>query len=173
MFFTVFDLVLLFIIFLLVAYGFWSGFIRALGVVVGILLATWLTGKYYLFFSDWLGNYILSDSETLRNTIAFILLFALIQRAVGFLFAIAEKLFNLVSIIPFTTTINRLFGALLGTFAAVFGLGLILYFISGFGSTPWFSGIIADSRVAQGLIVAGEFFAPMIPELLKYIQNVV
>lgn len=52
--------------------------------------------------------------ESLGKVLSFIIVFIVVTMLIDWIFVILEKIFNLISIIPFTKTINRLLGGALG-----------------------------------------------------------
>ncbi len=129
MFLTILDLVLVLVLFIFITFGFVLGLVQAIGSLVGLALGTWLAGHYYQPLAAWLTPIFLGHSIA-ANIVAFTLIFAVSNRAVGLLFWILNKIFNLVSIIPFTKTLNRILGAVLGLIEGVLASGVVLYFIS-------------------------------------------
>src|SRR3989344_1762067 len=169
MFLTIFDLILILILFLFIAFGFALGLIQTIGALVGVVLGAWFAGLYYEPVGAWLAPYLLNHENTAR-VIAFIVIFTLINRLSGLAFHIISKIFNLISIIPFTKIINRLLGALLGFLEGTLVLGLSLYFIIRFPFSDWFAGVIAGSHVALWLIEMGNFLAPLLPAVLRAVK---
>ena len=171
MFLTILDLVLVFLIFLAVAFGFITGLIQAVGGFIGLALGAWAAGRFYDGVGVWLTPVFLGNSIT-AHIVAFILIFTVVNRLVGLVFWLVGKIFNLVSIIPFTKTINRLLGALFGLAEGVLGLGLSLYFINQVAFASWFHDVITVSKVAQWLIWASGILVPLLPEIVRRVQTV-
>jgi len=169
MFLTIFDLILILILFLFIAFGFALGLIQTIGALVGVVLGAWLAGVYYQPVGEWLTPFFLGHENT-ALVIAFILIFVLVDRLIGLVFWLINKIFKIISIIPFTKTINRLLGALLGFLEGTLVLGLSLYFIIRFPFSEWFSGVIAGSKVALWLIEMGNFLAPLLPTVLRAVK---
>lgn len=170
MFLTIFDLILVFLVFLAIAFGFITGLIQAVGGFIGLVLGAWAAGRFYEVVGVWLTPIFLGNSITAR-IVAFILIFTIVNRLIGLLFWIVGKIFNLVSIIPFTKTINRLLGALFGLAEGVLGLGLSLYFINQVAIASWMHDIIAASKVAQWLMWASGILVPLLPEIVQRVQE--
>ena len=165
---AIFDTILLIIIVGFVFYGLFFGLIRTLGSLLGAVIGLWLTFVFYLTVFDWL-KYLFFGHELAGKIITFIILFALINRLIGFIFAILDRTFDLLSVIPFLKTINRLAGATLGLIEGGLVLGLILLYISQTSSSGW----LTDSQVAPFLIKFTQFILPLLPGLLNKIKEVV
>ena len=82
---VIFDLILLIILFIFVAFGWWLGLIQTLGALIGIALGAYLAGIWYVTFGDWLTPIFLGH-DIAAKIVAFIILFTLINRLIGFLF---------------------------------------------------------------------------------------
>jgi len=171
MYLTIFDLILLLILFLFIGFGFFLGLIQTLGAVLGAVLGAWLAGIYYLPFSDWLTPIMFGHGNTAK-VVAFIIIFVLVSRLIGLVFWLIGKIFHLISIIPFTKTINRLLGALFGFLEGSLVIGLSLYFIMQLPFSDWFSGVIIGSKVAFWLMKMGAILAPLLPALLRHAQAI-
>lgn len=172
MFLTILDLILILILFLFIAFGFALGLVQTIGALVGVVIGAWLAGVFYEPLGAWLEPILLGHGNTAR-IVAFIVVFVLINRLIGLVFWIINKVFNLISIIPFTKTINRLLGALLGLLEGTLVLGLIIYFVSRFEISEWFTEVLAGSQVAVWLAWVASILAPLLPELLRQLESVI
>ncbi len=172
MFLTIFDLVLLLILFLFIAFGFALGLIETIGALVGVVLGAWVAGMYYENFAVLVAPFVLNNI-VLADIVSFIIIFTAINRLTGLVFHIISKIFNLISIIPFTKSLNRLLGALLGFLEGTLVLGLILYFISRFELSEWSTGVLAGSQVARWLIEMAGILTPLLPELIRSVRSVI
>jgi len=171
MFFTIFDLILLLILFVFISFSFWLGLIQTFGGIVGLFAGAWIAGMYYEPFAAWLGPYFM-DHENVAKVVAFILIFTLVNRLVGLIFWIINKVFNIISLLPFLKSINRIGGAILGFVEGVLILGAIILMINRFPVGEWVMGIIEGSQVATWLEkVADIVLSPFLPEIVIQIQN--
>jgi len=172
MYLTIFDLVLLLILFLFIAFGFALGLIQAFGALVGLALGTWVAGMYYEKFASFLLPFLLNN-VVLADIVSFIIIFTVISRLTGLVFLVINKIFNIISFIPFTKSLNRILGALFGLVEGVLALGLMLYFVSKFDISEWFAGVMAGSKVALWLIKMAGILTPLLPELIRSVQSVI
>lgn len=171
MYLTIFDLILLLILFLFIAFGFALGLVQTIGALVGVVLGAWVAGMYYENFAGMIAPFVLNNI-ILAQIVSFILVFTIINRLTGLVFHIINKVFNLISIIPFTKSLNRLLGALLGFLEGTLVLGLSLYFISKFEISEWLTGVLSGSQVTRWLIEMSGFLTPLLPELIRSVQSV-
>jgi len=165
---TIFDIILLIILFGFVFYGLFFGLIRTLGSLLGAVIGLWLTFIFYLTVFGWVKN-LFFGHELAGEIITFIVLFTLINRLIGFIFALIDRAFDLISIIPFLKTINRLTGAVLGFVEGGLVLGLILLYISQSSFGGWLNG----SKVAPFLISFAKVITPLLPGLLDRVKGMI
>ena len=164
----IFDVVLIIILAGFVFYGLFFGLIRTVGSLFGIVGGLWLTLIFYLTVFGWVKD-LFFGHELAGKIITFIVLFTLINRLVGFVFALLDRAFDLISIIPFLKTINRLAGAALGFVEGGLVLGLALIFISQTAFGHWFD----NSKVAPFLIGYTKAIVPLLPGLLSRIKGMI
>jgi len=165
---TIFDIVLLIILSGFIFYGLFFGLIRALGSIIGIIGGLWLALIFYLTVFDWAKN-LFFGHEIAGKIIVFIVLFTLINRLVGFIFALLDRTFDLLSVIPFLKTINRLAGAALGFVEGGLVIGLALLYISQTAFGNWLDA----SKVAPFLISYTKAILLLLPGLLNRIKEVI
>lgn len=161
------DIILLIILAGFVFYGLFFGLIRTLGSLIGLVVGLWLTIIFYLTVFGLVKN-LFFGHELAGKIIVFIVLFTLLNRLIGFIFALIDRTFDLLSVIPFLKTINRLAGAALGFIEGGLILGLILLFISQSVLAGWLDG----SKVAPFLISFARAVTPLLPGLLERIKGV-
>lgn len=164
----IFDIVLLIILAGFVFYGLFFGLIRTVGSLIGLVGGLWLTMLFYLTVFGWVKN-LFFGHEFAGKIIIFIMLFTLINRLIGFIFVLLDRTFDLISIIPFLKTINRLAGAALGFIEGGLVLGLALIFISQTGFFGWLDA----SKVAPFLISFAKAVTPLLPGLLNRVKGVI
>jgi len=170
---STFDVVLLISLAGFVFYGIFFGLIRTFGTFAGVLVGAFLASRFYLPISDWLNSFFFGY-KNLGKVLVFILLFSLFNRLTGFAFYLLDRAFNIISIIPFLKTFNRLGGAILGFITGSLILGLILYVASKYAIVGyWFGDNLVNSKVAPFLLKVANFLLPLLPEVLKKIQSLI
>jgi len=171
MFLTIFDLVLLLVLFTFISFSFWLGLIQTFGGLVGLFLGIFISGRFYEGFANWLEPYVL-DQENVARVIAFIVIFVIVNRLVGLIFHILNKVFNIISLIPFLKSINRIGGAILGFIEGILVCGAILLVLSKFPINDWIINIISGSKVAMWLLKIADFIlSPLLPKIIFEIQD--
>ena len=160
-----FDIILLVIFFGFVGAGFYFGLIHTLGaligVVVGIIAAGSLFDQVVPFF-----EFFMLKPEVAR-VIAFIVVFLVVSRLIGFVVHSLDKGFKIIRFIPFASSINRLGGALVGFLEAALVLGTILFVASHFEISPFINQAIDNSAFAGLLMTIAKIVTPLVPDTLK------
>ena len=166
---TPLDYFLILILFGFVWFGFWFGFIHTLGALIGTVVGAWLAGRLYLPVNDWVSVWLSIDASWLKLVI-FIVIFFVVNRLIGFAFYLLDRTFHIFTIIPFLKSINRLGGAVFGLLEGALALGLLLYFSGSFNLPTSLLQAIANSEVAQTLLVVAGVIVPLLPEVLSRLQ---
>ncbi|MBU1146153.1 CvpA family protein, partial [Patescibacteria group bacterium] len=95
-----FDLILILILGGFVLYGLWFGLINTLGVLVGTIAGAFLAARWYEPVADWAG-FLFGGHTNLAKVVCFLILFIIINRLVGLVFWLIDKIFSFFKIIPF------------------------------------------------------------------------
>lgn len=170
---SIFDVVLLIILAGFIFYGLFFGLIRTFGALAGVVIGAVLASRFYLPVFDWISG-IFFNYPNLGKVLVFIILFTLINRLVGFAFYLLDKAFNIISIIPFLKTFNRLGGAVLGFITGATFLGLILYVSSKYAIIESFFGkYLVGSQVAPFLIKFSNVLLPLLPKMLIELKAII
>jgi len=166
------DLILLIILAGFIASGFWFGIIHMIGSLVGLVVGAWAAGHYFeavaSFGAPWIGG-----NMNLARIIAFFLIFVIVNRLFGIIVYLAEKVFNIIAIIPFLKTFNRLLGAAFGLIEGTLVLGLAVYFAGRFSFTTAFAAALQASQLAKSLKIIGAVLAPLLPQAVRAIQSAI
>ncbi|MFA5188859.1 MAG: CvpA family protein [Patescibacteria group bacterium] len=168
---TIFDVVLLILLGGFVMFGLWFGLIHTLGAIIGTFAGAFFAGLWFEPLGSWLES--IFGHPNLMRIFAFIFIFIILNRLIGFAFYVLNKIFNFLTIIPFLKTINRLFGGILGFFEGVLVIGLSLFIIARFPLSDWFTSVLEASTVAPWFITTSKILQLMLPELLRQIHSVI
>ena len=163
------DYIILAVLFFFVWMGFWSGFIRTVGSIIGLFLGVVAASHYYEKFAGFFQFLFLVGMSQVS---AFVLIVIAVSKLTGIVFWIIDKLFKIISIVPFLKTFNRLLGAGLGFIEGVLFLSVVLVFASKITVFPAFTDAIALSKIAEPLLFIGKIFIPLFPEALKKTQEI-
>ncbi|PIR92451.1 hypothetical protein COU01_01655 [Candidatus Falkowbacteria bacterium CG10_big_fil_rev_8_21_14_0_10_44_15] len=169
---NLFDAVLIVLVLAAAVYGFWKGIIRMIGDLVGVLIGIWVAGNYFLLFYDWTQSLYLGNANV-GKAISFLLLLAVTRKLVSLAVALLDRLLNFISIIPFFWTINRIAGAAVGFLTTSIFLGIAVYFLSRYSIGFGFDKLLVSSKVAKLLLRFGEFFSPLLPEILRQLHSLI
>ena len=124
-----------------------------------------MAGNYYDEVADMLIG-LLFGSEVLANVIGFLLVFIIVNRAIAFLFWLIDKIFNIIAIIPFLKTFNRLLGGLLGLVEGLLFIGIIIFFLTLVPFTGGLQDSVKNSRFAPVMETIGKIADPFIPDTI-------
>lgn len=167
---ALFDVILLIILFGFILFGAFSGLIQALGALIGVAAGAWFAGLYYEVVSGWLMPF-LGGQNMWAKVIAYMAIFIIVNRLVGLIFFIIGKVFNIIAIIPFLKTINRLLGAILGLIEGVLVIGMFIYVCAQFNVSPWLNNLFAQSQIAGYFVRAVGIIQPLIPDTIGQLQG--
>lgn len=167
---TLFDIILLCIIGGFGLFGFWFGLISAAGSLLGTALGAFLAFRFYIPFADnlmkftgWTGNF--------PKVVAFIIVFLIINRLIGFIFYVIGKIFSPLTNLPFIHSLDSILGAILGLFEGVFVMGIIAIFIKTIPVGDFFMNQIRSSVVIPWCTAVASILWPLIPEFFKTIKS--
>ncbi len=170
--FTLIDVILLLIFFGFICGGFAMGLIRSIGALVGLGLGAWLAGHYFMPVADRLAPFI-GGNDSIARIISFLLIFIIINRLAVLVFHLIDKAFNILSVIPFLKSLNRIGGVILGAIEGFLTLGLIIYVIAKFA--PDWSFVRNDlnnSQVAHYLVALAKWLIALLPQAFGNIKSV-
>ncbi len=167
---TLFDLILILIVFGFVWFGFWFGLVYALGGLAGLIVGSAVASRYYDKGAKWIS--FLIKNGNLTKIISFLILYIVVNRLVGFVFFIIERILRPITHLPFLRTINRLGGAIFGAISGALTVGLLLYFLTKI-PLGWLIPLIENSKLAQYFINLAKILLPLLPEVLKKIESVI
>jgi uncharacterized membrane protein required for colicin V production len=128
-------------------------------------------GLYYGQAAEYLLPAV-GGNENLAKLLAFFGLFLLISRGIGLVFYIIERIFSIVSIIPFLKTFNRLLGAALGLIEGLLILGLLVFFAGRFPFSESFGTLLTESPLACFCNILGKILAPLLPDAVRALRSI-
>lgn len=170
--FTLVDVMLLIIVLAFTIGGFFAGFIRTVGAIIGFFAGAYLASRYFTVFGDWLSP-LIGGHPVAAKIIAFLILFILIDRIVAIIFYFIGKLFGLMSFIPFLKTINKLSGAILGLIEGTLVVGFLIYVVAKIAPTLPFIDNLYESKVAIFLVKVIQYISNwVLPEALIQLQSI-
>lgn len=155
--FTLTDLILVGLLTFFSALGFLWGLIQAIGALLGLFFGFWAALNLYQPAGDWLAANLIHQPIVSR-VLAFILIFLIVSRLVGLLFWLVNKIFKLISLIPFLGSINRLGGLILGLAEGAIILGVAIYLLVHLAPNyTWLIAPLNNSQVAHYLVWLAQF----------------
>lgn len=169
---SLFDLILLAVLGAFVLYGLWSGLIRALGALVGIVAGVFIAGRLFGPLSVTFA-WLFAGNENIAKVVIFFVLFVLTNRLVGFGFHLLDRTFRIIAIIPFLKTINRLAGAIFGFLEGAIVLGAALWLATRFPLGGAFDAALLTSTVVPWLLGIANIIVPLLPELVRHAEALI
>ncbi|MFA7286263.1 MAG: CvpA family protein [Patescibacteria group bacterium] len=168
--FLTFDFVLLIVLLGFVGWGFGHGLIRAVGGIIGIIIAAFLASHYYLWLADIIDG-LFGSFQGLARIVSFTLIFLVVGRLFGYVVLLIERAFDILAFLPFLKSINRLAGALFGFIFGVLVLGTLLYVIGKYSQWTTLNDAAATSQLAQYVLSSSAILRPLFPDALRQLQS--
>lgn len=169
---SIFDIVLICIIGAFAAFGLWFGLVHTIGSLVGTVAGVYLASRYYEPVANWLIQTTGWGANT-SKVIIFIIAFFLINRVVGLLFWVVDKILSLITHLPFISSINRIFGMVFGALEGLIVLGIIFYFIARFPVGDNIMNALNASKVAPYAVKTASVLWPLVPDAIKVLQSTI
>lgn len=170
---SIIDVILLLILAGFVFYGLFFGLIRAVGTFIGVIVGAWLASHFYLTLYSWIDP-VFFGFENLGKVLSFLIVFSLTNRLVCFAFYLLDKVFGIISIIPFLKTINRLAGAIFGLAAGALALGLTIFVISRYAILEhWLGQWLLESNLAPKLLQFTKILMPVLSDSLITLKGLI
>ncbi len=163
--FSLLDVILILIVFSFGLVGAFLGFIQTLGALVGTVAGIFVASRAAVPFGAWLSE--VTGAEVLPTILSFILVFLIVSRLVGLIFWVVEKAFNIISIIPFLKTANRLLGGFLGFLEGLVVVASVVYIAKLLFPEATVVEVIDSSKVATYLMGLFTIFVGLLPETLR------
>ena len=143
------------------------------GNLIGLLVGAYIASRYYLSFYSWADNW-LNVNENVGKVLSFVILFILIAKLIELGFALLEKAFKIIAIIPGSRYINNLLGAALGLLEGTLFFGLVLFVVSRYSFIDQFFGNqMSQSIVTPWLLAIVNIILPLLPDALKALQSII
>jgi len=164
------DIILLIVLAGFVFYGLFFGLIRTIGSLAGLLAGVWGAVLLVGPVSSWAGSLFFGFSGA-GKVVTFILLFTIINRLVAFGFTMLDRFFDLIAIIPFLKTINRLAGAAFGLLEGAIVISLVFYAVLTlpiFG--VWLTNALSQSQIAPYLLKFLAVIQPILPAVFAQVK---
>lgn len=143
------DIVLLLLLLGFVGAGMKDGFVHTLGRIIGAVLGFVAARAWSGYIATILDFFMPSGWA---KFIAFILLFILITRLVGLVFKLVDGIFEILSILPFLKSVNRLLGLILGFVEGFIIIGGAIYIVLGFKIEPHLVAWLSASKLAPWIL---------------------
>lgn len=168
-----FDFIIIGIIAALGLFGFWCGFIQSIGSLLGTVIGVLFAFRDYQHIAHWVTSHTSFTPSNWLNVSVFILLFVVTSHAVGLVFRLINKIFDIFTALPIINTLNNVLGFLLGVFQGIVLVSATLYFISRFPLQPIIMEAIEKSQLVPFFDGFAFILLPLIPSAIKNIQSTI
>lgn len=155
-------------------HGFSAGLIRMFGNIVGLVLGVIVAGWYYEGLASWGAGYLPTWMQGFGGWIeilAFVIVFIAFAKITGLIFEAFNTLFNLIAIIPFLSSANRLLGLILSVTEAVLTIATLIFLLSRYPVLSRVQTLVASSNVAAKISQVTPILEPLYPQLLKQLPD--
>ena len=166
------DLILIVIVGAFVVFGLFFGLIHTIGSLAGTIIGVVVASRLVDPATELVGVFFGGSDSGVAKVIVFIIIFVIVTRLVGLFFWFFEKIFDFVSIIPFTKSINRLLGGLLGFIEGVIVVGVILFYAMQVLPEDTLLMALESSAVAKYLVATVSALQILFPESLTVIDEI-
>jgi membrane protein required for colicin V production len=168
-----FDIVLIVILGLCALRGLATGLIKSVGALLGIIGGAFLASHFYLvlypYVQKWFGGY-----DNIGKVVCFIAIFIVSSWIIHIIFMLIDKTYNLLAIIPFMKSINRLAGGILSLLVGAIVLGLLIYVVAKYAPAGTMVGNwLLTSKIAPWLLDVAKLLMPLIAGSLKNIKSLI
>jgi len=143
---ALFNIVLLLILLAFVGLGLKDGFIVSLGRIVGAIIGFVAARAWYVAASPLL-SWLLPESWS--KVIAFLLIFILVDRLLGWVFGALDKTYDFIAMIPFMKSANHIIGAIVGFIEGIVVMGGVIWLIKTFNLLPFAIPYLDGTMVGQ------------------------
>lgn len=163
-----------FLAFLLLGYvwvGFSTGLIHSVGSLLGVIVAALGASRWFATLTPWVEPLV--GSNTLAAAIiSFVVLFLLINRGIGVILMLVDRVFNIVAVVPGMKILNRLGGAFFGFLEGAFAIGITLHFISRLPANGTVAGAFEHSRLVPRFLDISAWLVALLPEVLQNARSI-
>ena len=169
---TFFDLALMLIIAAFVFFGLYFGVIHTLGSLIGVVVGAFIASHLSAWLG-WIASYVFLWDEKTATFWTFVISFVVINRVVGLLFHIISRVTQILERLPFLNTASKVLGGVLGFVEGLLVMGLILSVAKQYEIGYFWTQMINSSWVALWLVGVATILQPLLPDVMKYAQNLI
>lgn len=169
---SLFDITLLVIVGIFALAGLWFGLVHTIGSLAGTVLGVYLATRYYEPAANWLIN-TTGWGANFSKVLIFVIAFFIINRLVGLVFWVIDKILSVITRLPFVNGINRFLGLIFGILEGVIVLGMVFYFIARFPVGDKFMVALSASQIAPTTVNVASVLWPLIPDAIRTLQSTI
>ncbi|KKS40136.1 hypothetical protein A3H03_02385 [Candidatus Kuenenbacteria bacterium RIFCSPLOWO2_12_FULL_42_13] len=156
------DIIILVILFGFIVWGWQTGLIKAVAVLIGVVLGIIVAGRYYAIVADFVLPY-LKYNQNFAKIVGYLAVFAAVNLVI---MLIVSVITGLLKLIPLMTTVNRLAGALVAFVGGVLAIGFILLILSSVPFSDFLSRYTENSILIPIVMDIFNFISPLVPKAI-------
>ena len=122
------DIILILILLAITMRGWKQGFVDALGEFLGAIISFLVARAWSVPLAGFFG-FLFPGRIGLARFIAFIVLFLVVAKIIGWLFHLAAVALKIVTSLPLISLVNKLFGGILGALTSIVFVGSAVYLV--------------------------------------------
>ncbi len=156
------------IIFVWLALSFWSGlktgFVYKAGTVIGFIAGLWFASRWTPGIAYFFGG------GPITIAVVFLIILSLLSKLFGLGAWTLDKVFKILTIIPFLKTFNRIFGGMLSILISCFIISTGLFIVNSMATVAGaknITTIIEKSTIAASLLELKGVYKPLLSNTLS------
>ena len=163
------DVVLLIVLIGFAGFGFAAGLVRAVASLALTIFSVIIASRIYTDVAVWILPESWSSRFLVKMTV-FIILSLLLGRLSGVLVNVIQKVFDVVAIIPFTKTLNRILGFVFGLIEGLVVAGSVLALVMYLDKVPdvWKTAVAGGGIVVKLIMLTtGSWIPALFPDVIQ------
>ena len=141
------DIILILILIAFMGRGWRNGFIDSLGELIGAIIAFLAARAWSLPLASPISTFM-PENPGLARLIAFIVIFLIVVKLIGWIFGMVAKLLKIVTSLPLISSANKILGSILGFLTGFVFVGSTVYLVLTFRLDDRLVRWLAGSTVA-------------------------
>ncbi|MFH0853108.1 MAG: CvpA family protein [bacterium] len=168
---TLFDFILILVLFGFTWFGFWAGLIKTFGSLIGVFVGAFFSGLWYQPMSGFIEPFI-GGNGVIADVVGFILVYMIATQLFGIAVLLINKAFNIFAIVPGMKLLNRMGGGILGFIEGTLLIGIVLQFISRLPLSDAWIERLAESDVVGYFAGLTGWLVPLFPKALEGLTSI-
>lgn len=166
------DIGILVLLLAFVCYGWKMGFVHTAAGIFGALISIFIAMRLYEpFVHSPFGRFVGGDTN-LGKIIAFAVVYIVLEKVIGLVIWVIDRVANFLSAIPLVEGANKLVGSVLGLVEGLIVIAGIVYVAGKYPVAQQFGVNLADSHIAGTMNTVVRVFEPLFPQWIGELRSV-